>query len=185
MALAKKAAIDASSPARTPEAASIARLSRVADENRKNVRTHARQQKAAERIAAATGELAAGVAQSSAAAEELRKAMEFDRRRRRRGGRSFRSVAQGRDHHQLRPPAGQDRRRYLAAEDRIAARARRRYEQTDRGQHREHRRRGRTPSEFGGDDPRARTPSGEHWRHRARRRTHRRSNESARVECGD
>ena len=75
MALAKKAAIDAPSPARTPEA-SIARLSRVADENRKNVRTHARQQKAAERIAAATGELAAGVAESSAAAEELRKAME-------------------------------------------------------------------------------------------------------------
>ena len=77
MALAKKAAIEASSPARTQETASIARLSRVADENRKNVRTHARQQKAAERIAAATGELAAGVAQSSAAAEELRKAMEL------------------------------------------------------------------------------------------------------------
>ena len=77
MALAKKAAIEAPSPARTPEAASIARLSRVADENRKTVRTHARQQKAAERIASATGELAAGVAQSSAAAEELRKAMEL------------------------------------------------------------------------------------------------------------
>ena len=40
------------------------------------MRTHARQQKAAERIASATNELAAGVAQSSSAAEELRKAME-------------------------------------------------------------------------------------------------------------
>jgi len=76
MALAKKAAIEASSLPRNQETPAMTRLSRVADDNRKTVRTHARQQKAAERIAAATNELAAGVAQSSAAAEELRKAME-------------------------------------------------------------------------------------------------------------
>ena len=76
MALAKKASIETSSSSRIQETQALTRLSRVADENRKTVRTHARQQKAAERIASATGQLAAGVAESSAAAEELRKAME-------------------------------------------------------------------------------------------------------------
>jgi len=76
MALAKKAAIEASSSSRPPEIPAMSRLSRVADENRKTVRTHARQQKAAERIASATNQLAAGVAESASAAEELRKAME-------------------------------------------------------------------------------------------------------------
>ena len=51
------------------------RLSRLADESQKTVRTHARQQKAAERVASATAELASGITQSSSAAEELRKAM--------------------------------------------------------------------------------------------------------------
>ena len=43
---------------------------------RRTARTHARQQQAAERIAAATNELAGGVAESTAASEELRRAME-------------------------------------------------------------------------------------------------------------
>jgi methyl-accepting chemotaxis protein len=76
MALAKKAAIDAAASPQTQENQAMSRLSRVAAENRKTVRTHARQQKAAERIASATSQLAAGVAESSSAAEELRKAME-------------------------------------------------------------------------------------------------------------
>ena len=76
MALAKKAALDAAASPRSADIPAINRLTRVAAENRKTVRTHARQQKAAERIASATNELAAGVAQSSAASEELRKAME-------------------------------------------------------------------------------------------------------------
>ena len=77
MALAKRAQLDtaAASP-RGAETTAMSRLSRVAADNRKTVRTHARQQKAAERIASATGQLAAGVAQSASAAEELRKAME-------------------------------------------------------------------------------------------------------------
>lgn len=53
----------------------VRRLSRLADENRRNVRTHARQQKAAERIASATAELAAGVSEASSAADQLRKAV--------------------------------------------------------------------------------------------------------------
>ena len=78
MSLAKKATIgNASNNSRGPEQAAIGGLSRVADESRKTVRTHARQQKAAERIASATAELAAGISQSSSAAEELRKAMEL------------------------------------------------------------------------------------------------------------
>src|SRR5580658_7781409 len=78
MSLAKKATIgSASNAARDSEPAAVGRLSRLADESRKTVRTHARQQKAAERIASATAELAAGITQSSSAAEELRKAMEL------------------------------------------------------------------------------------------------------------
>ncbi len=76
MALAKKAALEPAASPRSAEVPAMNRLSRVAAENRKTVRTHARQQKAAERIASATNQLAAGVAQSSAASEELRKAME-------------------------------------------------------------------------------------------------------------
>jgi methyl-accepting chemotaxis protein len=78
MPLVKKAAIgNAASLARGAEQAATSRLSRLADENRKTVRTHARQQKAAERIASATAELASGISESSSAAEELRKAMEL------------------------------------------------------------------------------------------------------------
>jgi methyl-accepting chemotaxis protein len=76
MALAKKAALDAAASPRSADVPAMSRLTRIAADNRKTVRTHARQQKAAERIASATNQLAAGVAQSSAASEELRKAME-------------------------------------------------------------------------------------------------------------
>ena len=76
MALAKKAQFSAAATPPDAETPAMSRLSRVAAENRKTVRTHARQQKAAERIASAANQLAAGVAQSSAASEELRKAME-------------------------------------------------------------------------------------------------------------
>jgi methyl-accepting chemotaxis protein len=78
MALVKKAALGSAAQfARGSEQAATARLGRLAEENRKTVRTHARQQKAAERIASATAQLASGISESSSAAEELRKAMEL------------------------------------------------------------------------------------------------------------
>ena len=78
MALVKKTAlVDATDLARGAEVASTARLSRVAEDSRKTVRTHARQQKAAERIASATAELASGTSEAASASEELRKAMEM------------------------------------------------------------------------------------------------------------
>ncbi|GEO81343.1 methyl-accepting chemotaxis protein [Pararhodospirillum oryzae] len=48
----------------------------LAEAQKRKARTYARQQKAAERIAAATSELASGIAEAGAAAEELRKASE-------------------------------------------------------------------------------------------------------------
>jgi methyl-accepting chemotaxis protein len=48
----------------------------VAEAQKRKARTFARQQKAAERIAAATAELASGIAEAASAAEELRKACE-------------------------------------------------------------------------------------------------------------
>ncbi|MGA2042526.1 MAG: methyl-accepting chemotaxis protein [Roseiarcus sp.] len=78
MALVKKAAIDnVSILARGAEEAATTRLSRVAEDSRRTLRSHARQQKAAERIASATAELASGISGSASAAEELRKAMEL------------------------------------------------------------------------------------------------------------
>ncbi len=78
MSLAKKATIgNTAVAARASEGVAVGRMSRLADESRKTVRTHARQQKAAERIASATAELASGISQSSSAAEELRKSMEL------------------------------------------------------------------------------------------------------------
>ena len=77
MALVKKAGLSTAQPAaRKREQASVNQLGRLNEENRRRARTFARQQKAAERIAAATSQLASGVAEASAAAEELRKAME-------------------------------------------------------------------------------------------------------------
>ncbi len=51
-------------------------LGRLNKENRRKARTFAKQQKAAERIAAATAQLASGVREASSAAEALRRAME-------------------------------------------------------------------------------------------------------------
>ena len=48
----------------------------LAEAQKRKARTFARQQKAAERIAAATSQLASGIAEGSAAAEEMRKASE-------------------------------------------------------------------------------------------------------------
>ncbi len=47
-----------------------------ADVQRRKVRTFARQQKIAERVAAATAEMASGISESASAAQELRKSME-------------------------------------------------------------------------------------------------------------
>ena len=48
----------------------------LADAQKRKAKTFARQQKAAERVAAATSELASGIAEAASAAEELRKAVE-------------------------------------------------------------------------------------------------------------
>ncbi|MGY2047280.1 methyl-accepting chemotaxis protein [Methylobacterium sp. JK268] len=77
MALVKKAALAGPQAlARGGEQAAVKQLGRLNEENRRRARTFAKQQKAAERIAAATTQLASGVAEASSAAEELRKAME-------------------------------------------------------------------------------------------------------------
>jgi methyl-accepting chemotaxis protein len=71
MALVKKAAIQATSTS----AGSVAVITtREAEAQRKKARTLAKQQQAAERIAAATGQLASGIAEASSAAEELKRA---------------------------------------------------------------------------------------------------------------
>ncbi len=78
MALVKKTALgNQSKLVRDSEDVATSRLARLNDESRKTVRTHARQQKVAERIASATAELASGISEASSAAEELRKAMEL------------------------------------------------------------------------------------------------------------
>jgi methyl-accepting chemotaxis protein len=74
MALAKKTSFDGTA---TAAVIPLARGPRSTDDGRRTVRTHARQQKAAERIASATGQLASGISEASSAAEELRKAMEL------------------------------------------------------------------------------------------------------------
>ena len=77
MALVKKSALPGPQTlARGGEQAAIKQLGRLNEENRRKARTYAKQQKAAERIAAATAQLASGVAEASSAAEELRRAME-------------------------------------------------------------------------------------------------------------
>ena len=80
MALVKKNTLAAAGTpkglARGGEEVALNKLGRLADENRQKARTHAKQQKAAERVAAATAQLASGITEASSAAEELRKAME-------------------------------------------------------------------------------------------------------------
>ena len=58
-----------------PTAPGIDRSAAQAEVQRRRVRTFARQQKIAERVAAATTQMASGISESSAAAEELRKSM--------------------------------------------------------------------------------------------------------------
>ncbi|WP_306545962.1 methyl-accepting chemotaxis protein [Desulfobulbus sp.] len=73
MALVKKS-IHLSQTASTPEGKTSAVAAREAEAQRKKARTLAKQQQAAERIAAATGELSAGINEAASAAEELKRA---------------------------------------------------------------------------------------------------------------
>jgi len=72
MALVKKKS--ASSPVTDGSKASATAAAREAEAQRKRARTLAKQQQAAERIAAATGQLASGINEASSAAEELKRA---------------------------------------------------------------------------------------------------------------
>jgi len=77
MALVKKTQVGTTATARTAvseEGGGGSRL--LAEAQKRKARTFARQQKVAERIAAATSELASGIAEAASAAEELRKASE-------------------------------------------------------------------------------------------------------------
>ncbi|MFC6047911.1 hypothetical protein ACFPYM_08695, partial [Methylobacterium hispanicum] len=66
MALVKKAALPGPQAlARGGEQAAMKQLGRLNEANRRKARTFAKQQKAAERIAAATAQLASGVAEAS------------------------------------------------------------------------------------------------------------------------
>ena len=58
------------------EEVSIGGRKLLAEAQKRKAKTYARQQKAAERVAAATGQLASGIAEAASAAEELRKAVE-------------------------------------------------------------------------------------------------------------
>lgn len=71
MALVKKTAAPATSAS---EVTPSLLTTREAEAQRKKARTLAKQQQAAERIAATTGQLASGIAQASSAAEELKRA---------------------------------------------------------------------------------------------------------------
>jgi methyl-accepting chemotaxis protein len=59
-----------------PVPAGVDRGAAQADVQRRKVRTFARQQKIAERVAAATAEMASGISESASAAQQLRKSME-------------------------------------------------------------------------------------------------------------
>ena len=88
MALAKKSsihALPASSHLRDDRPLQVGKSHLVAEAEKRKARTFARQQKAAERIASATTQLASGIAEAASAADELRKALRTDRRRCRGG----------------------------------------------------------------------------------------------------
>jgi methyl-accepting chemotaxis protein len=72
MALVKKSAIK-SSTATPAEGKTSAVAAREAEDQRKKARTLAKQQQAAERIAAATGQLSSGINEAASAAEELKR----------------------------------------------------------------------------------------------------------------
>jgi len=73
MALVKKTSILSTSTS-AAEGKNSATVARDAEAQRKKARTLAKQQQAAERIAAATGQLSAGINEASSAAEELKRA---------------------------------------------------------------------------------------------------------------
>ena len=73
MALVKKS-INLSQTTSTPEGKISAVAAREAEAQRKKARTLAKQQQAAERIAAATGQLSAGINEAASASEELKRA---------------------------------------------------------------------------------------------------------------
>ena len=73
MALVRKNAVQATSGL---EGKPSLVTTREAEAQRKKARTLAKQQQAAERIAAATGQLASGIAEASSAAEQLKRASE-------------------------------------------------------------------------------------------------------------
>ena len=75
MALVKKATT-ALQLISTTEMKSSAIASREADAQRKKARTLGKQQQAAERIAAATGQLSAGINEAASAAEELKRSID-------------------------------------------------------------------------------------------------------------
>src|SRR5665213_2945187 len=78
MALAKRAQVVSGRREELGQTASGAdRGAAQADVQRKRVRTFARQQKIAERVAAATAEMASGITESASAAQQLRKSMEL------------------------------------------------------------------------------------------------------------
>jgi len=72
MALVKKAIVQTTSSSADGRTSAVA--TREAEAQRKKARTLAKQQQAAECIAAATGQLASGIGQASSAAEELKRA---------------------------------------------------------------------------------------------------------------
>jgi len=74
MAIIKKATSKIASPSDSEGGKSNAASSREADAQRKRARTLAKQQQAAERIAAATGQLSSGINEAASAAEELKRA---------------------------------------------------------------------------------------------------------------
>jgi methyl-accepting chemotaxis protein len=78
MALAKRVQVSSGRREEPPLAASAGtdRGAAQADVQRRRARTFARQQKIAERVAAATAEMASGISQSASAATQLRKSME-------------------------------------------------------------------------------------------------------------
>src|SRR5271154_465555 len=79
MALVKRNQIIAHTAAKTAEVVDLSSAGGtklVAEAQKRKARTFARQQKASERIAAATSQLSSGIAESASAAEELRKASE-------------------------------------------------------------------------------------------------------------
>lgn len=77
MTIVKKYQKQISDAMSAPTSRAPAAASRDADQQRKRARTLAKQQQAAERIAAATAEIAAGIAEAASAAEELKRASDL------------------------------------------------------------------------------------------------------------